>query len=71
MVRDSYPSPDRSTAASPVPALDDSTTDDSEEEEDVALSITAGSKRRRSFIEPVNRLSPTARRPIKRLRYVF
>ena len=69
-VRDSYTSPDRSITTSPVPALDHSVTDESEEE-DVAPPIIAGSKRRWSFIEPINQLSSTARRPVKRLRYVF
>ena len=68
-VRDSYPSPDPSITAFPA-ALDDSLTDESEEEEDVAPPIIAGSKRRRSSIEPVDQPS-CARRPIKRLRYVF
>ena len=67
--QDSYPSPDSSLTASPVPALDDSLTDESEEEEDVAPPIIAGSKRRRSSMEPVDQPSST-RRPIKRLRYV-
>lgn len=70
-VRDSYPSPDPSTTASPIPALDDSFTDESEEEEDVAPPIVAGSKRRRSSMEPVDQPSSTASRPIKRLRCVF
>ena len=70
MVRDSYPSPDRSSTTSPVPALDGSLTDESEEEEDASPPIVAGSKRRRSSIEPVNQ--PTSiRRPNKRLRYTF
>ena len=69
-VWDSYPSPDRSITASLVPALDHSVTDESEEE-DVAPPIIAGSKRRWSFIEPINQPSSTARRPVKRLRYVF
>ncbi|KAG8219503.1 putative homeodomain protein [Butyriboletus roseoflavus] len=67
-IRDSYPSPDQSIAASPVPALVDSTTDESEEEEDVVPPIVAGSKRRRSTIESVNQPSYSVRRPIKRLR---
>ena len=69
-VHDSYPSPDSSITASPVPALDDSLTDESEEEDDVAPPIIAGSKRRRSSVEPVDQ-SSSARRPIKRLRYVY
>ena len=69
--RDSYPSPNRSVLASPVPALDDSIAEESEEEEDVVPPIIAGSKRRRPSIEPVNQLSSMTRRPIKRLRYVF
>ena len=69
-IQDAYPSPDSSITASPVPALDDSLTDESEEEEDVAPPIIAGSKRRRSSMEPVDQPS-SARRPIKRLRYVF
>ena len=69
-IQDSYPSPDSSNTASPVPALDDSLTDESEEEEDVAPPIIAGSKRRRSSMEPVDQPS-SARRPIKRLRYVY
>lgn len=68
-IRDSYPSPDRSIPASPVPALDDSITDESEVEEDVAPPIVAGSKRRRSSIESADQPS-SVRRPIKRLRYV-
>ena len=68
-IQDSYPSPDRSIPASPVPALDDSITDESEEEEDVAPPIVAGSKRRRSSIKSANQPS-SVRRPIKRLRYV-
>ena len=71
VVQDSYPSPEPSTTASPIPALDDSFTDESEEEEDVAPPIIAGSKRRRSSMEPVDQPSSTAGRPIKRLRYVF
>lgn len=70
-IRDSYPSPDRSIAASPVPALDDSVTDESEKEVDVAPPTIAGSKRRRSSTESVDQMPSTAGRPIKRLRYVF
>lgn len=68
-IRDSYPSPDRSVATSPVPALDDSVTDESEEEEDVAPPVIAGSKRRRLSVEPVDHLSAVGK-PVKRLRYV-
>ncbi|KAF8560028.1 hypothetical protein OG21DRAFT_1502387 [Imleria badia] len=66
--QDSHPSPDPSTTASPVPALDDSFTDESEEEEDVAPPVIAGSKRRRSSMEPVDQPSSATSRPIKRLR---